>query len=275
MPETQVIPSDRAAIANEVWSGSAEQSPETINVEPIEVAPEPEVIADPWAGIPTALKDEVVGMRAKVADVDAINFRLKQTESRLGGVLNELHAAKEAAKAVANAPTKAQIDQASTSQGKWNALKEDFPDWTEAMDEKLAADRAEILSKLPDIEALRSEMQAANAKDREVLEVKMGSAIVSLSHPKWQEMTNTPDYIEWHKQTGQRDSLDPLEVIAIFDEFKAFKSKQKSTQEIVADRKKRLELAQTTSGHKLAPIKSEADMSASELRASVARQVWS
>lgn len=273
MSEEQAI-QERAAIANEVWNDSAEQSPPTITdpveTAPLEVAAEP----DPWSGIPAALREEVEGLRAKIGAMEAMDYRLKQTESRLGGVLNDLHAAKEAAKSVSNAPTQEQIAQASTNSDEWEALKEDFPDWTNAMDHKLAAERAEIMKQLPNVEAMRKELQDANAADRQALEVKFGTNLVLFKHPDFLKTKETPEFKEWHAANGSKDSFDPLDVIATMDEFSAFKAKQKSPSVIAAERAKRLEQAQQIPGHKLPPTKSEADMSDSEIRASVAKQVW-
>lgn len=262
---------DRAAIANEVWN-DAEQSPST-PTEPVVMPVAPET-PDPWTGISPALREEVEGLRAKVGAMDEMNFRLKQTESRLGGVLNDLHAAKEAAKTVANAPTQEQIAQASSNQSEWEVLKEDFPEWTSAMDHKLAAERAEIMKKLPNLDAMRQELQAASAADRESLKIEFGNNIVSLKHKEWKETIKTPEFKQWHAQTGAKDSFDPLDVIAVIDDYAEFKAKQKSPSAIAEERKQRLEQAQQPSGHKLPPTKSEADMSESEARASIAKQVW-
>ena len=228
MPETQES-KDRAEIAQSVWNteDSAEQSPE-VKTKTDEVPAEEPV--DPWAGIPAALRDEVMGLRSKVGEYDALSFRLKQTEARLGGITNELHAAKEAAKIVENAPTKEQIEQAATSQAAWDSLKEDFSEWTIAIEGKLTTERAEILKQVPNVEDLKQEMQTANGAELEKLKIEFGTTVVALKHP----------------------------------DFKT----------IAEDRQKRLELSQTTPGHKLPPIKSEGDMSESEIRAQEAKRIW-
>lgn len=268
--------SDRAAIAAETWA-DAETSPPAKEeaATPVEtsteavVEPTPEV--DPWAGVPAALRDEVEGLRNKVKSIDEMGFRLKQTESRLGGVLNDLHAAKEAAKTVKSAPTQQQIDQAASNQGAWDALKSDFPEWTLATEGRIAAERAEMSK---EVQAIREEMKTASAAEMEKLTIKFGETVVSLKHPDWKTVKETDEFKKWHATTGNRDSFEPLEVAAIFDEFAAYKATHKSAATIQAERKQRLELSQSTPGHRLAPVKSDADLSASELRASIAKQTW-
>ena len=269
---------DRNAIADEVWN-DAEQSPETITeAEPTQeliVEPEVEPVApDPWAGIPPALREEVEGLRAKLGSLDEMSYRLKQTESRLGGVLNDLHAAKEAAKTVVKAPTVEQMEQAASNKAAWDTLNEDFPEWNKATEHRLAAERAEIMSRIPDVESIRKEMQAASGEELERMKLDFGKTIVSFKHPKWTETIATEEFMKWQAETGAKDSFDPLEVIATMDAFYDHQSKQKSSGAIIAERKKRLEESQTTSGHRLPPAKSETDMSPSELRASIAKEVF-
>jgi hypothetical protein len=269
---------DRAAIANEVWE-TAEKSPETTVAEVVEVVA-PEVVepvvaeVDPWAGVPVALREEFEGMKAKVQGLEKIDFRLKQTESRLGSVQNELHAAKEAAKAVTNAPSKEQIAEAAASQGDWDALKEDFPEWTKATEGRLAAERAEILKQLPDVKAIREEIQTAAAVELETFKEEMAGDLVEIKHPKWREIQKSPDFLQWHKANGERNSFKPSEVIQIFDDYEAHLATRKSPKEIAEERRQRLEQSQTTEGRRLPPTKSEADMTPSEIRAAAARQVW-
>lgn len=260
---------DRAAIAAETWGTAPDASAEVTQTQ---VAEQEE--KDLWEGVPDALKEEVIGLRTKVAGLDDMSFRLKQTESRLGGVLNDLHAAKEAAKTVSHAPTKEQIDRAASDQGEWDELKEDFPEWTKATDSRIAAERAEILRLIPDAQAMREEMKTAQGAELEKLKTEFSQTLVSMRHPDWMKVQATDEFKKWHEQSGGKNSFDPLEVAAIFDEFKEYQTKHKSSATIQAERKQRLELSQTTPGHKLPPVKSEADMSASELRASVAKQVW-
>jgi len=269
----------RSAIANEVWE-SAEQSPDTTKPEIAAEAPpetpadEPVAQADPWAGIPAALREEVEGMRSRLQGLDGIDSRLKQTERRLGSVQNELHAAKEAAKVVSDAPSKEQIAQASANQDEWDALKNDFPEWTKATEGRIAAERAEILKIMPDIQKVRSEIQSESDARLQAMTLRMGGSIVGLKHPDWKKTKDTPDFQQWFTENKRQDSDEPEEVIALFDDYAAHVATRKSPKQINAERQERLELSQTTPGRRLPPVKSEDDMSQSEMRAAIAKQLW-
>ncbi len=267
---------DRAAIANEVWDAAAEPSAPVTTPEVAEVVEvvEPVVEADPWAGVAPALREEFEGMRTRLQGLGEMDSRLKQTERRLGSVQNELHAAKEAAKAVASAPSKEQMAEAAASQGDWDALKEDFPEWTKATEGRLAAERAEILKGMPDVQQIRAEIQAEADLKLESVKTELGKSIVLMKHPDMEVVAETPDFKQWHEAKGSPNSYNPMDVIAIFDEYKSHVAARKSTSEIKAERQERLEASQTTPGRRVAPAKPDADMSPSELRAAIAKQTW-
>lgn len=267
---------DRAAIANEVWDAAAETSVPEAKPEIAEVAEvvEPVAEVDPWAGVAPGLREEFESMRTRLQGLGEMDSRLKQTERRLGSVQNELHAAKEAAKAVTNAPSKEQMAEAAASQGDWDALKEDFPEWTKATEGRLAAERAEILKGMPDVQKIREEIQIAAAEQLESVKTELGKSMVLMKHPDMAEVNNSPDFMRWYEAKGSPNSFNPIEVIAIFDEYKAHIANRKSTTEIKAERQERLETSQTTPGRRVASAKSDADMSPSELRAAIAKQTW-
>jgi hypothetical protein len=271
---------DRASIANEVWEESAgnppgESSDEFVSHTDAHALPATQEV-DPWAGIPPAIRDEIMGLRSKVESNAGLEVRLKQAESRIGGVLNELHAAKEAAKSVANAPSKEQIAEAAASQDHWDSLKEDFPDWTRATESRLAAERAEILKHVPSAESIRQELREQNALEMAEAKAEMAGNIVAFKHPDWIATRDSPDFRQWNEthSRGKRDSNSPHEVIAILDEYAAHKATRKSTRDIAAERNDRLQGSQVPAGRRSTQQKSEADMSKAELRASVASEVW-
>lgn len=270
------VSNDRASIANEVFgdAGESQDNPPETHVEQETSKPEAEV--DPMS----AMRNELTELRAKVGNVDELSFRLKQAEHRLGGVQNELHAAREAAKATANAPTKEQIELAAGSKAEWESLQEDFPEWTQATDKRIAAERAETARQ---IAGLRQEITAAQqshgvgSEDVAKLKVEMAENLVSFKHSEWKKIQQTEEFGKWWNDqlsSGRKNSYNPNEVIAVFDDFDKFKSSHKSSATINAERQARLQQHQTKPGHKLPPTKSEADMSISELRAAEAARIW-
>ncbi len=263
MPQETEIPQTdadiRQAVASEVFGEAAGTPPD-----PIEPVAEP--VANPWIGVSPALRTEIESLRVQAGNVATFEGRLKESERRIGSFTNEWHAAKQAAKAVAEAPTAAQMDAAKTSLDEWNVLKEDFPEWGTGIENRLAAERAEILKLTPNAEAIRAEIAG--------VEDKFSERLVRSRHPKFVERINSPEFAAWREANGNVDSTDPLEVIQIMDDFEASQKGKKPTRQIVEERDQRLAQSQTTQGRKLPPVKSEADMSEDELRNSIAKEVW-
>lgn len=283
MPKDQI--NDRASIANDVWNTDeislGNSSSQVEKIEPIENPSDVEDVekkeiadVDPWAGIPLAVKEEIEGLRSKVSIYEGIEGRLKQAEKRIGSFESEIHASREAAKALKNAPSKEQIAEAAASQADWDALKEDFPEWTKATESKIAAERAEILKHIPDVNSIREELKTSSIEELGNFKREMSEMYVALKHPDWKTTRDSADFKKWNESQGNKDSSNPIEVIAILDDYAKYQSTKKTPKQIAAEREERLEAAQTKPGHKLPPTKSEADMTPSEIRAAVAKQVW-
>ena len=95
----------REQLAAELWEdGERVEFPEGQQAEP-EAAPE----ADPWEGVPAALKQTLEALQSKVSAIDTIGNEVKQWSGRVGAIQRELqlqrNAAELAAKAVSEAPT--------------------------------------------------------------------------------------------------------------------------------------------------------------------------
>lgn len=262
----------RAEIAGEVFNSAADvQSPaETQSAEEQHEKTKPDL----WEGVPTAVRQELEDLRVKVGDAERIEYRVKQAESRIGSLLNEMHAAKDAAKAASNAPTAAQMEAAATSSEAWNELKTDYPEWTAGIDSRLAAERAEIMKSLPNASTIREEIQRESQAEISNVVAMFSERMVRMKHPKFDDKVKTPEFATWFEANGRPDSDDPLRVIEIFDSFDADMKAKKPTRQIHQERQQRLEQAQNYEGRRLPPTKSEADMSDAELRASIAKEVW-
>ena len=106
-----------------------------IEEEEVAAAPEPE--ADPLAGL-----SDVV--RAKLAQIDQLaeantllQQHVKSAEGRVAAMQREFQAARQVAPQ--EAPSQGQIVSAAKNPEKWDALKEDFPEWAGAMEEYVAS----------------------------------------------------------------------------------------------------------------------------------------
>lgn len=275
-----------AEIANEVYSDSSievdnsvtqTQQPVTQETQQdIDPNKEEQVIDDPWSSVPEVLKSEFEGLKSKLSQFENIEYRLKQAESRVGSVVNELSAAKKAAEATKNAPSAKQIEAAQYNSADWDELKADFPEWADATENRLAAQRSEILSQMPDIGTFKSQLQEEyDGKLGDIRNEMLGS-VVSLKHKDWQSTVAQEDFTKWFNETGQSDSWNPTDIINTLDNWAEYKKAQKSPDDIIAERKARLEQSQTQKSS-AAPTrreKSEEDMTADELRQLIAREIW-
>lgn len=271
---------DREALAREIWAGedivnadpALQASPQADQqMQKTQEAAKAEPENDPWAGVPAALREEFNGLRSKVDQAESLETRLKQAERRLGAVQGELHAAKEAAKAVPVAPSQEQVAIAEQTKREWDEFSTNFPEMASATEKRLTAELGELRKLVPDQQVVRRQI----SEELESHRIEMGGQFVAMKHPDWAQVRDSDEFQKWHKENGQRDSMNPLEVIAILDDYKQHKASQKTPKQIEAERQQRLEQSQVTEGRNMRPVKSEADMSPAELRAAIAKQVWS
>lgn len=239
---------------------------------------------DPMAGIPAALRDQIEGISNRLNTLGVIEERLKQTERRIGSIQNEFHAAKQAAsEKKADAPTEEEIAAAAKNKADWDELKEDFPEWAAAIESKLAATSAELTKKLPNVSDLQKGLNDIQAKQGSfVSNSVLEERLLSVIHPGWKDTVKTPEYRDWIGKQSQDiqdrhykgETAD--DAAFVLNRFKDFQSNEKSPQEIVAARKKRLERAgsKNIGGHKTKPQKSESEMSEDELRDLEFGRIW-
>lgn len=258
---------------------------ETVKVEPEvdpKVAEEAAVKAAAdaeWEGVPAKVRQTLEVISGKVGQIDRLQHDLKSVAGRTGAALEGVHAlktaldaAKAATKAGDDAPTQEQIAAAATSSEKWNQAKEDYPEWAEAMDERLAAmgpGKAAV-----DVAGLKTELtgsmseivaQATSQAKAEAREL----AKVDRKHENWEATVETPDFMAW-KPT------QPPEIQALFDSDRAadaikmldlYEDHRKAVAEATAktDRnKQRLESAVTPKGVSVASPRTVSDREAAE-----------
>lgn len=230
--------------------------------------PEQEQDDDPWAGVPSALREQIQSISERINTIDNIDYRLKQTERRLGGIQNEFYAAQKAAKESPKGPTPEELEAASKSQKKWDEMKEDFPEIADAIESKLAE------TKPPDIEALREEIRA-EFKQEDHANQDLERRLVGIAHRDWQTIVQSDDYRQWLNKQSQVIQEKALygqtadDAIDVLDRYKASKKKPPD--------KKQDRLARSVDaprGPTRKPPKSEADLSEAELRQQIAAEVW-
>lgn len=248
----------RAEIVEEMKAEEAGEPSVDVDV------PQQRKAVDPWEGVNPALKQAFDEMSSRVETLKVTEARLKQAESRIGAITNEMHSVKKAA---AEAPTSEQMQAAAASDEKWESLKKDFPEWAEAFDGRFDK---KLTAK---VRELRDELEG-KIKGGENLDLRL----LNMIKPNWKKTVATPEWKEWlalqSPESAARVSSDKAEdATAIISEFEASRG-QKTATEIAAERKQRIKGAVLPQGGKAIPVKSEADMSAAELRANIGREIY-
>ncbi len=215
-----------------------------VEPEPGEIKPDVAVTeVDPWEGVNPAVKDMLQGISERMGDVDKLGQRFKSFEGRLGAVQNALAAGKAAAATTGtDAPTQQQITTAAQNTVKWKQLSEDFPEWAEAVDERLAAQAAEF-AKHPassvDVEGMKQEFSQSLAEVRQASTQEARQlAQVDIKHPGWEDTVKTPDYAAWIKTQapdiqalGDSDrAADAIKLLDIYAENRKAIEKQAKNQ---------------------------------------------
>ena len=163
---------------------------------------EPTAVSDPWEAVPQVVRE-------RLQQFDSVVHELKTTSGRVAALQRELDVAKQAAKQSSNAPTQSQINAASGSGEKWKALKEEYAEWTDAIEERLSgfsvggiqANDPNLLEKL---EALSMLVKNNAEQSNEISKLK-----VSIRHPNWENVVVSPEFDAWRK-------VQPPDVSALF-----------------------------------------------------------
>lgn len=245
-------------------SPPVEVKPEVKAEEPKEVVPEVKAAEpDPWAGVPLAVKAELESISGKLKSVDDLDHRFKSYEGRvhkMGSAIEALATAKAAAATVDDAPTAAQIESSAASSAKWKQLKEDFPDWVEAMDSRLAEVQAAIpkAPKEVDVSGLKAEIGDELTKSlqpilKEVAALARQQARVDAKYPEWEKTINTPEFGTWMESQAPEvkalgASSNATDAIQMLDAYEVSRKKTEAAERSKAANDARLKSAITPKG---------------------------
>lgn len=194
------------------------------SAEEVEAKAKEEEQQDAQAQYEEWLKGVPAPVRESLSAISGVTGRLRNIEGHIGGLTSqqkEIRAALTAAKAAENAgdeaPSDTQIAAASGSSEKWNQMKDDFPEWAEAMEERLANVRG---SGQPQIDrgALKAELKA---------EIAIES--VEEAHEGWEVTVKTPEFSTWFNSQPEEtqvlaDSTRARDAIRLLDRYAASKS---------------------------------------------------
>lgn len=229
--------------AKEVWdSVSVDEPKEEPKQEPKQEQESKEEPAREEKPEPTVeeLKNQVANLTNRVRAADGrsggLQKALQDKEAQLTQLQAEIQAAKSAPK-TAGGPTQEQIKEAAKSPEKWAALKGEFGEWGDGVEEYVTSQVGQIKSEFQkEAEALRRELAEAKA-NREVtpefreqlikeaqerIERNRNEADLTDAHPTWKDIAASDDFKEWRlRQPPEIEqlaySLRARDAIRMFD----------------------------------------------------------
>ena len=267
---------ERDEIAAEVFGESpAVPSAPVVEKEP---EPDPDPEPDPWAGVNPALRDQFESMGKRLEDYDTMAARLKQAESRIGGITNRLHEAEAKKKEADAAPTQEEIDAAAESEELLDELKAEFPVWGSVFDQHQA--RVENLNEKVDklTEALGNNGNSGLPDEK--LSRMREELRVEIKHPDWENTVHSDEYRTWFSSQPaavqeKANSVLSKDAIEVLDSFNKHIKSGGSLADIEDKRKKRLAGSQLPSPRgSRTVVKSNDDLTDDEYRDKVAAEFW-
>lgn len=233
------------------------------------VTADPELTPVAAATEDAAPKDPIqVRLEAQDALIKSLSDDLKKASGRVSKIQSELDSGRAAAKAVKDAPSAAQQAAAAIDPAKWTALKEEFPEWTDAMDsrisERLAAAQAqqEAAPKSVDVDA--------KFREREMQRV-------TRKHKDFSDVIRSEDFVTWRKtQPAEVNALGASELaedaIELVDLFKASKAAPADADALQAARAQRLKAAAGPAPRSTQAAKSGGELTPQEIWAQEAAE---
>lgn len=199
---------------------------------------------------PEPTPDPLDEIRAKLGVLDRLEQRIRNTEGHIGGLTSELRTFQKELKTAAvaavdtqgAAPSQQQIAAAAKSLEKWNSLKGDFPEWADAIEERIGALPTPQAQQPIDVDALRKTIVAEVAASYE-------PRLVDVAHRGWRQLVRTEGFKDW--LNAQPDEVRSLagspkadDAIELLDRYKETnKVIPKTADEIEAERRARLKSA--------------------------------
>jgi len=204
--------------------------------ETVEIDPEPHEEAgkakeEPSAQRPLTADDlERARLEAAAEAKQQYEKRIRDLSGEVGGLrqkLESLETAKAAAERQgAEAPTARQIKDASQSGEKLAALKADFPEFAEALEEALAAVKPVNLDEINQRLSAAEEARQKAESTAEELQTLAQLRQLDKAHPGWESDVNSDAYAQWlaaqpaNIQYAANESKDARDAIAILNMFK-------------------------------------------------------
>lgn len=217
--------------AQTAWNDVAAERADPLAVK----QPDPDVTTPDPAADPAPQKDPVLErLEAQDALIKKLSNDLKMASGRVSKIQGELDAGRAAAKAVKEAPTAAQQAAAAIDPAKWTALKEEFPEWTDAMDSRISERIADVTKNLQPAQQ-EGELVDIDAEFR-----KRETLRVTRKHKDFYDVIRSEEFKDWRKtQPAEVSDLGASDVaedaIEMLDLFKAAKTVKPAVAATEAD----------------------------------------
>ena len=228
---------------------------------------------------PPEVPDELARALQDVASlkdlVTQLHHTVRSSEGRVGAMQRELQEARAAAQRVqAPAPNEQTARAAAKDPEKWAKLKEDFPEWGEAV-EALVDSRQAPAAPQVDFAPIEERISGLTTQFQRAIE----EAKVFGAHRDWKNVINTPEFVTWHRaQDPQIQALAASahgeDAITMIDKFKADRQvASDATRNTTAERAARLAAAAAPARKPTAPPpKGDSELTPAELWAQEAAQ---
>jgi len=212
------------------------EAPETAQVEQ-----DPE-LQDPPAGSLT--DDALARITEQLARVEgSVSQRLRTVEGHIGNLkqtltqqMNDFSAAAKTAEIQgADAPSAKQMAGALQSGEKLKQLKEDFPEWAEAIEESMQTVMSHIPA--PDLERfsqLEAMARTAQADSKNQAHLARQMARLDILHPDWEQTIQEPKYQSWLREQPRElqvlvESNNASDALKVLDAYVASTEQQDLT----------------------------------------------
>jgi hypothetical protein len=240
---------------------------------------------DEWEGVSAKVKSEIESMREKLGGFDKIAEQLRTINGHIGGLTSQQKQIRDALaqaktlteKRGGETPTQAQVDAAAESPAKWRQMKEDLPDWAEAVEERLA-ELAKTTTAAPSVDASKLKEEFLGEVDSRLSNLGKDAtaqarvfAVLDLKHDpdwntSWQADVNSPEYDAWFAtQKPEVQALaassavkDASRLITLFREHRAQGAKAAAAKVEREDRLKRAVQPQGTKVYEMTEDPNEA-----------------
>lgn len=231
----------------------------------------PAIVEDEWKDVPAKVKAELESMRGMLAPLGDLPGHVRNLQHQVGGIQSLTKSLNEAVKQATTttkaagdaAPTQEQVESAAKSDERWKQLRDDFPEWADAVDERIK--RIEAARPAPvDTSALKTEVltdvdsriSKSTTDQRKTILAEarvLGRIDAKFDDYDWEAAINTQQFSTWYEAqkpevkalSGSPKAKDAIQLISLYRDAEAKAAKAAAEKEA---REKRLDRAEQPQG---------------------------